>query len=497
VANAVRRGRDCGKYSALLLVLTFAVSSAPLAYGQFQNQTQSQSESQPLASASTQAQSQSLTSNPLAGSVVDQPATSTPIDLTLDDAIQRGLKHNLGVILQAQSALSTRGTQLQLLQPLLPTITGSAQVSVTQINLAAEGLRFNIAGFPKVVGPFGVTDFRANLTQSLINVSSIENYLAARHNFQAANLSLEDVRNLVALSVGNAYLVCLADAAHVDSVTAELAASKLSLDQAVDNHDAGTAPKLDVLRAQVDYQSTEQQQISAINQLQKDRIALARAIGLSLDQPFNLTDKVPFAALDNIDPETAVAQALANRTDLQADAEQVKAAGLQKKAAIAERLPTASFAGDYGDIGVNPNTSHGTGSATGTIKAPLFEEAKLRGDAKAADSTLVQKQAQLNDARNQVDADVRDSLLDIASAAKLVAAAGSNKEMSAEALDEARERYKAGVSDNLAVSEALAQLEQANTQYIAALYQHNVAKLSLARALGVAASKYKDYIGGK
>jgi outer membrane protein TolC len=435
------------------------------------------------------------TPNPLQGSVPAGPVTATPIALTLDDAIQMGLKHNLGLILQSESASSSGGTQLQQLQNLLPTITGSGQVSVQQINLRAQGLNFPT--LPEVVGPFGVTDIRAYLTLSLINVNSLENYLAAKHNFKAAKLSVDDIRDMVVLTVGNAYLTCLADAAKVDSEAAELSDSKVSLDQAVANHDAGTSPKLDLLRAQVDYQTTQQQQITADNQYQKDLLALARAIGLPLSQPFTLADKAPFAPFDNIDPDTAIAQALANRSDLKSLAEQVKAAQLQKKAAVAERLPNLSFSGDYGDIGTNPDKSHGTGTATGVAKMPIFEEDKLRGDAQTADSVLVEKQAQYNDARNQVDADVRDSLLDIQSAAKLVTAAASNKDMCAEALTEAQERFKAGVSDNLAVSDALAQLDQANTQYIAALYQHNVAKLSLARALGVAATQYKNYLGGE
>jgi len=486
--TARRRRFACG-WTGMTAVAILATST--LAHGQqTTEQLQSQSQAQ-------SALAQAIPGNPVAGSVPTGKATDGVLALTLDDAIQMGLKHNLGVILQDQSTSQAGGTKLQQLQPLLPTVTGTGEVSVQQVNLVAQGLRFNVPGFPKVIGPFGVTDIRASLTQSLINVNSLESYLAAKHNFEAQKLSLQDVRDMVVLSVGNAYLVCLADAAHVDSETADLAASKLSLDQAVANHDAGTSPKLDLLRAQVDYQTTEQQQITAINQFEKDKIALARAIGMSLEQKFTLADKAPFAAFDAIDVDKAIADAEANRSDLKADVEQVKSAESQRKAAIAERIPELSFSGDYGDIGVNPSKSHGTGNANGKLTVPLFEEMKLQGDQKAANATLTQKQAQLNDARNQVDADVRDSLLDIASAAKLVTAADTNRQMSAEALDEARERFKAGVSDNLAVSEALAQLEQANTQYIAALYQHNVAKLSLARAMGVAAGKYKDYLGGK
>jgi outer membrane protein TolC len=330
-----------------------------------------------------------------------------------------------------------------------------------------------------------------------VNLSALQNYLAQKHNFAAANLSAEDSRDLVVLTVGNAYLTVIADAAEVQAAQAQVDTSKVSLDQAVGNHQAGTAPLLDELRARVDYQTQEQTLIAARNTWAKDKIALARAIGLPLDQEFELTDSAPYAALDNLDANTAVQQALATRSDLKAEEQQVEAADHARKAATDERLPTVSFNGDYGDIGINPSHSHGTGDATGSLDAPLFEEGKLRGDAKQAQSQLEQARARLSDLRGQISADVRDSILDIQAAAKLVEVAKSNVDLAREALDEAQQRYKAGVSDNLAVSQAQQAMAQADQQYVNSLYRHNIAKLSLARALGAAQSSYKNYVGGK
>jgi outer membrane protein TolC len=269
------------------------------------------------------------------------------------------------------------------------------------------------------------------------------------------------------------------------------------LDQAIANHQAGTAPLLDELRARVDYQTQQQTLITSQNQYEKDKIALARAIGLSLEQKFTLSDQAPYAALDNLNADEAVKQALASRSDLKALQEQVTAAEHARKAATDERLPTVSFTGDYGDIGVNVRHSHGTGDATGSLDVPVFEEAKLRGDAKQSQSQLDQEKARLSDMQGQIGADVRDSILDIQSAAKQVEVSRSNVELAKEALSEAQQRYQAGVSDNLAVSQALQSLAQADDQYVSSLYQHNVAKLSLARALGVADQKYQVYVGGK
>lgn len=436
-----------------------------------------------------------VTQDSFKGSVVEGKATGSSIDLTLDDAIQRGLRNNLGVILQNASQKNANGQRLEELQALLPTVTGAVSINVQQVNLAAYGLKF--PGFNPIVGPFQVVDFRAYLTQNLVNISALQNFIAAKHNFAAAKLTAQDARDLVVLTVGNAYLVCVADEARIEAVNAELATSKVSLDQAVAAHDAGTSPRLDVLRAQVDYQNEQQTLISTKNQLAKDKLSLARAIGLPLDQEFRVADSVPFAAFEEKDAQTAVDQALKSRRDLAASGEQVLAAKAQKTSAWAYQLPVASFVGDFGDLGQTPSHSHSSYTATGQITVPILQIAKTKGQIDVANAQYDQAKAKLADQAQQVNQDVRDSLLDIQAAAKLVEAARSNLDLANEALSEAQQRFKSGVSDNLAVSQAQSQTEQANDQYISALYQHNVAKLGLARALGAAQTNYKDYLGGK
>lgn len=429
------------------------------------------------------------------GSVSQGKATAAILPLSLDDAIQRGLRYNLGLLLTSQNVESARGSRLEALQSLLPTASGRITEAVQETDLQAEGLR--IPGFPAIIGPYGYTDIRGSLNWSLLNLSSLQNFLAQRHNFQAANLSAQDARDLVVLTVGNAYLLVISDAALIQSTQAQVDTSKVSLDQAIANHQAGTAPLLDELRARVDYQTQQQSLIAAQNAYAKDKIALARAIGLPLDQQFQLTDTAPYAPFDHLDADAAVATALNTRADLKAMQEQVTAAEKARKAATDERLPTISFSGDYGDIGINPSHSHGTGDAVGALDVPILEEGKLRGDALQAQSQLDQERARLSDLRGQISADVRDSILDIQAAEKLVSVAQSNVDLAREELSEAQQRYKAGVSDNLAVSQAQQAMAQADQQYVAALYRHNIAKLSLARAMGVAQTDYRHYIGGK
>jgi outer membrane protein TolC len=429
------------------------------------------------------------------GSVATGKATGGVLPLTIVDAVQMGLRNNLGIILSGQNVNQAGGQKLQQLQGLLPTADGTLKESVQQVNLAAEGL--SIPGFPTVLGPYGYVDVRGNVNWTLLSVPSIDSYLAAKHYFQASRLSLEDARNLVALSIGYAYLACISDEANIVNDEAQVASTQVSLDQARANHEAGTAPELDVLRARVDYQTQVQALIRDQNAHEKDKLALARAIGLPLDQKFELVDRLPFAPLDTITPEEALRVAYATRKDLQALEEQVKGATSQRRGATGERLPSVNFAGDYGDIGPTFGHSHGTFDAVGSASVPLFEEAKLRGDARQAQAQLDGERAQLSDMRGQVDADVHDALLDLQSAEKQVEVARSNVELARQTLGDAQDRYRAGVSDNLAVVQAQASVAQANSQYVMSLYQHNIAKLSLARAMGVVETRYKEFLGGK
>jgi len=447
-----------------------------------------------LSLGSQQSAPEPVSSSSYQGSVTAGKATADTLALTLDDAVQRGLKTNLGLLLTTTQTANARGERLQDLQALLPSIDFNGKEAFVQSDLAAQGLK--IPGFPTIIGPFGYTDVRANLTWKVLNLNALKTYMASRHYFTASQLTADDARQMVILTVGNAYLKVLADEAQIAADEAQVATSKVSLDQAASNHAAGTAPKLDELRAQVDYQRQQQALIVARNAVEKDKLSLARAIGLPLAQKFEVADQIPYAAFDQPDVQTAIKQALENRKDRKASAEVTAATTDERKAATYDRLPTVKAEADYGDIGTNLRHSHGTVDATGTLTIPIFKEAQFRGEAAVSQSALDEQKDKQSDLDAQIEADVRDSLLDIASSQQQVEVSKSNVDLSKEVLSEAQERYKAGVSDNLAVSDAQQSVAQANSQYVNSLYQHNVAKLNLARAMGVA-QNYQQYLGGK
>lgn len=276
--KASLRSRRAFVFSGLLSAAFLLAMAGPAAHAFQAGQSSGSAQTAPL----LQVVQPQINSTTYQGSETTEKATGGILPLSLDDAIARGLKHNLGLILTSQSGLSARGQQLEELQSLLPTVDANLKESVQQTDLQAEGLR--ISGFPTIIGPYGYTDLRASLDWSLLNLSALQNYLASKHNFAGAKLSVDDARDLVVLTVGNAYLTCIADKSLIDEEQAQVDTSKISLDQAVDNHKAGTAPLLDELRARVDYQTQQQALITAQNAYDKDRIALARAIGLSLEQ---------------------------------------------------------------------------------------------------------------------------------------------------------------------------------------------------------------------
>jgi outer membrane protein TolC len=183
--------------------------------------------------------SQSALDPSFKGSIVSGKATGEVLPLSLDDAMQRGLRTNLGVVLQSSNERQANGSRLEDLQKLLPTASASASYTVQQVDLAAYGLKF--PGISPIIGPFQVMDFRAYLTQNLVNLQAFQTYMAAKHNFQAAKLTAQDARDLVVLTVGNAYLLLIADEARVKAVQAELDSTKLSLNQATAAHEAGCA----------------------------------------------------------------------------------------------------------------------------------------------------------------------------------------------------------------------------------------------------------------
>ena len=431
---------------------------------------------------------------PLAGSRA-VPLQPGMVNLTLLDAIDRGLKYNLGIILTTQGNQSARAARIRALSELLPHVSARIGESVQQVNLAAYGIPLP-AGTPSIVGPFALFDTRASMTENL-SFQHLYEKRAADQNVNAARFSYQNTRDLVVLVTGASYLQALSDASRVDSVTAQVQTAQALYDQAVNLKNAGMSAGIDVLRAQVELQAQQQRLLVAQNDYDKQLLSLARVIGIPMGQDFKLTDKIPFAAPVPITFEEALKRAFEKRSDYQQAQAQLHAAELSKRAAESQRLPSLGVNGDYGVLGTAPGNSHGTFTAAAGVSIPIFQGRKIEADIIQTESVRQQRQAELDDLRQRIEYEVRTAFLDVNAATKQLAVATSALDVSRQQVIQSRDRFSAGVTNTVEVVQAQEQRATAEENYISSLYAHNVAKLNLARALGVTEEATKRFLGGQ
>jgi outer membrane protein TolC len=430
------------------------------------------------------------------GSVPSAQAPGAPLALSLDEAVRRGLQSNLGAIVNQQSVRSAEATRTIERSALLPYVASDLLAADQQTNLAALGFS-GFPGIPQIVGPYHYFDLRAGATQSIFNLNRVRNYRAAQENVRTAQLNAQDARDLIVLAVTGAYLQVISGGARVETTRAQVATAQATYQQAVDRHNAGVVPRIDVTRSQVELQ-VEQQRLNAVgNDLAKLKIGMGRLIGLPPGQDFTLSNTLPYAPLTGITLEQALTRAYANRSDLKAAESQVHAAELARQAAAAERYPTVEVSGDYGVIGPSPTNSHGTFGLTGAVRLPIFQGGRVQGEIQQADAALQQRRAEFQDLRGRIDADVRTAFLDLTSAANQVTVAESNRTLAADTLSQARDRFAAGVADTIEVVQAQESVAVAEQDYISSLYAHNVAKATLARAMGQADQNIRQFLGGR
>jgi outer membrane protein TolC len=360
---------------------------------------------------------------------------------------------------------------------------------------AAFGL--TIPGQPRIIGPFGYFDSRAYLTQSVFNWTSIERERSSQAQLRSAEFSSKDAREVIVLVIVSNYLLVIADQSEVESATSQRDTAKALFQQASDQQTAGVASSVDVLREQVQLQSREQKLIVAQNNLAKQKLVLARAIGLPPGQKFEMTTQIPYQELTPSGLDEAIQSAYKARADFQSQRNQVASAELERKAAFAERYPSLGAEADYGLSGVNPGSSHGTVDAAATLRIPIFQGGRVHGDVLRADASLTRERQRLDDLRARIDQEVRDAYLDLDAAAQEVSVEKSAVALATRNLEQSRDRFTSGVTDNIEVVQAQDALAVASDAYIASLYSYNLSKISLARSTGVAESRFAEYVEGK
>jgi outer membrane protein TolC len=485
------RSRFCTNLTALCLALL----AVPL-YGQSDSSATSQGTASYGASAVVQGTSDLQMQNPYLGGVPTGIASPTALPLPLEDAVARGLRQNLGGLLSSDAVFGARGERWRALSALLPDLTTATSFGVREIDLKAN-FGLDITGVPHVIGPFGVFDTRAYLDQSVFNWQSIERERSSAAQVKSAQYSYKNARELIVVVVVSNYLLVIADQSQVESALAQRDTAKVLFDQTTDQKKAGLAAAVDVLRSDVELQAREQRLIVARNNLAKQKRVLARAIGLPAGQTFNVTTDVAYQPLATSTLDDALQQAYSSRADYKSVTEQVRSAELQKKAASAERYPTLSALADYGSIGTNFASNHGTVDAAAELRLPIFQGGRVHGDNVVADSVVARAQQRLEDLRASIDQEVRNVFLDLQDTAQEVSVEENAVRLATQTLQQSRDRFSSGVTDNIEVVQAQESLADANDAYIGSLYRYNIAKISMARAIGVAESNYALYLKGK
>ena len=469
-----------GAVAAILLIMTPAIA-------QIGSEQQVSTPAYPsLAGAASQ--------DPYSASVPEGKATGEVLPLSIKQAIDRALRNNLGLLLGGDNLLTARGETWKELSSLLPNVSAAATQSATQVDLAAFGFRFRSPGIPAVIGPVGVFDGRAYLSMPVFDWHLIQRERGAKANESAAQYNFKNARELVVLATGNAYLLTIAAAARVDAAQAQVETAQALYTKARDQQTAGVVPAIDVLRAQVEAQTRQQQLIVVRNDYAKQKLTLARTIGLPPGQEFNITDKAPYEPLTAMSVEQALDRAYHSRPDYQAALERLRSAERFRQAATAQHLPSLNIAGNYGAAGVNADESHGVFQVGATVAIPIFAGGRTHADVLEAESVLKQARQQLENLRGQIDYEVRADLLDLNAAAEQVEVARRNLDLANQTLEQARDRFTAGVADNLEVVQAQEAVASANESHIAALYAHNLAKISLARAIGFGEQGVRQYL---
>jgi outer membrane protein TolC len=444
--------------------------------------------------------------NPFYGSVTLKPATDEVLQLSLDDAIQRGLQNNLGLKESEHSERAIHAEQLQALQEFLPTITLTGDSGFYQHNLAALGFGPSVVGKFAMLFPTGTPNFplitRDTLTEGQLHYDQIlfsgpviAGWKAAGAATRAAHFTTTRARGEVVQQVAGAYLHAIAAESEVENAQALEQADQVQWEHAHEAHMAGTLANLDELRARVQYQAQEQARIAAENEREKDLILLKREIGLDPGQKLALTDRAPYSELESETPEEVRAIAYKSRQDYQILQNEVVELKAVHSAYRSQRYPSLSFSGNYGVEDIGGIGSHGTFAAIGTLSVPIFREGRLRGDIDASQAQLNAVNDQLADLREKIDQQVRSALLDVEASRKLMEVARSNVDLATRELADEQDRVTAGVDDTLPLVEAQASLAAAQSSMVESLYQYNLSKLALARSAGVLEQQYREYLG--
>jgi len=438
------------------------------------------------ASAAAQSTSQIIaqTSGPFSGSVTSGPATADALPLTVADAIERGLKHNLGLISIEQQVESARGSRLRTLRELMPRVDARMGDTTQTTNLAAFGFDSSLfPGIPSIVGPFNIFDARVAGSQAVFDLAALNDVRSKTAALNAARLDSLNARETVVFVITNLYFQAVAGENRIQTARSQVTTAEALLSQATALRNAGAAPGIDVVRAQVQLQSQRQRLIAAETDFGRQTIQLVRAIGVPTAQRIELADRTLSLPAPSVALDEALARAAGARADYQASLARVHAAESALQAAKTDAVPSVHVNGDFGAIGSAPSDARRTYSVSANVRVSLFDQDRRGREVENA-ATLRQRQSESADLAQRIEAEVRTAFLDVQAAEQQLAVARERVSLAGQELSLARTRFTAGVTNNLEVIQAQDEVAAPSDIEVAATYAVNVARAGLVRALG-------------
>ena len=434
------------------------------------------------------------------GSTLDPSASSGDISLSFNDAIQRGLRFNLGGLTATNQQSQVRSQRLAALSQLLPNVNGTLSQTVAQIYLPSEGITSSVFGsgfkVPDTTGQFHYYTLQGSLNQDAFDLTAFHNLKSAEASGNAAKFSLNDARELVILGVGGTYIQGISAEATVQAQRKEIALAEASYKQAAAQHGAGTRANIDADRSEAEWRTEQQRLASDEAELSKQKIRLARLIGLSPGANVSFSSRLPESLADPSSLEEAIARGISQRSDLKAAEQQMQAAVQARKAAQSEYLPTVSVNGNYGLQGTSADVGRVTYTGVASLNIPIWQGGRVKVDTGQANAVLAQRRAEYNDQRTQVEADIRIAFIDLDVAMQQVKVARENQALAADTLRQAQDRFNAGVTDSVEVVQSQESLSSADRDYISSLYAQTLARLHLMQATGDAQTQFSTLLEG-
>jgi outer membrane protein TolC/ABC-type transporter Mla MlaB component len=433
---------------------------------------------------------------PSVGRAQNQPrplsasAPSGVLTLTLDQAVALALKQNTTAQISLITAAESVEDKNIARAALLPQAQFNMSEEWQRLNLRAQfGGSFPFSGpvpisIPGHIGPFGQFAVGGSFSGTVYDLTLYRRYKAAENTANASKFDAHSTREQVILLVVSQYIGTLRAMADVQASESRVTLAQALYDQAADLQKQGVGTGIDTLRANVELQNEKQRLIESVAQRETSLFGLSRLLNLDPRQQITLGDSLHFFDTPQPEMDSSIEEALAARPEWKALAEQIKAADYQKRAATASRLPSGHASANWTELGTAPDSVIPTYMYTGTVTMPLFTGGRIRAEIARANLEIQRVQQQQEDLRNQIALDVKTALINLESARSQVTVAELGMKLSTEEVDQARDRFKAGVANNVEVVQAQDALARANDNQIAALYSFNQARADLARAIG-------------